>query len=284
MLDRENAVVSAETEIGNDVAPVCLAVAVANGAEYPRAMDLVAVVLGIKNAVLCLVIGVDLGILCVYVVDSSLKLADSRNGIHTLPDKVRGVKVCANSITNSRAKLQESLGIVNTESGVHLKCNSYTVSLAELRGFLPVRNKHLVPLPLKNGKEILRPGTCHPVGIFCCSAVTGTAGEGNYGVDTELFSKKDRVAEIVVIALCDLSIGMYGVSMACKRADLNVVLFKRSNEFVKLFLIGKKLRRVAVILSGISSCTDLNGVNAKSCDYFQSLVKRLLTVQISKNT
>ena len=84
MLDGQNSVVAAETEIGNKVSPIGLAVAVADGTEYPRAVDLVAVVLGIKHAVLCGVVMVDLGVLRVNVIDRACKLSDCRNGIFTL--------------------------------------------------------------------------------------------------------------------------------------------------------------------------------------------------------
>ena len=135
MLDRENTVVSAETEIGDDVAPIGLSVAVSNGTEYPRAVDLVAVMLGIKHAVFRLVVCVYLCILCMNVIDRSLKLTDSSYGIHTLPDEVRGVEVCADDIAYRCAELEEGLGIVNTEAGVHLKRYANAVSLAELAVF-----------------------------------------------------------------------------------------------------------------------------------------------------
>ena len=78
MLDRENAIVSAELEIGNEISPIGLAISVAYCAEYPCAVDLIAIVLCIKHTVLCGVVLVDLRILGVNVVDSTLKLTDSR--------------------------------------------------------------------------------------------------------------------------------------------------------------------------------------------------------------
>ena len=63
VLDGENAVVAYELKVGNEIAPVAFAVAEADGAEYPGAVDLVAVVLGVKHAVLGGVVGIDLGVL-----------------------------------------------------------------------------------------------------------------------------------------------------------------------------------------------------------------------------
>ena len=189
MLDRKHAIVAAETKIGNEVSPVGLAVTVSDGAEYPRAVDLVAVVLCVKHAVLCGIVLVDLGVLGVNVVDSAGQLADSRNGVHTLPDKVRGIEVCADNVAYSRAELEESLGIVNAKSGVHLKCNANTVSFAELTGLFPIGDQLLVPLPIKDSKEVLGPGAGDPVGILGALAVTWTAGEGDHGVNAKLFGE-----------------------------------------------------------------------------------------------
>ena len=111
MLDRENSVVAAEAEIADHILPVHLVVAVAYCAEHPRAIQLVAVMLGIENAVLCGVVLVDLGILCVEVIDRALELTDSRNGIDALPDKVGGVEVSADNVANCRTELDKSLGV-----------------------------------------------------------------------------------------------------------------------------------------------------------------------------
>ena len=69
MLNRENAVIAYETERGNKVTPILLTVAEADRAEYPRTVDLVAVMLGIENAGALGVEFIDLRILGMNVVD-----------------------------------------------------------------------------------------------------------------------------------------------------------------------------------------------------------------------
>ena len=87
-----------------------------------------------------------------------------------------------------------------------------------------------------------------------------------------------------MIACCYLLVGMKGVSVCCKSADLNDILLEGCNELLILLLICKKLSRVSMCLSGITARTDLNGVNAKTRKYLQGLLKRLCAVKISKYT
>ena len=88
VLDGDSSVVAAEAEVGDNVSPVALVVTEANCAEYPRAVKLVAIMLGVENAVLRGIVLVDLGILRVEVIDRALELADSCNGVDALPEKV----------------------------------------------------------------------------------------------------------------------------------------------------------------------------------------------------
>ncbi len=119
VLDGQYLVVAAETEVGDHVSPVGLAVAVAHGAEDPRAVQFVAVVLGIQNTVGGGVVLVDLGVLGVDVVNGTLQLANGRHGIHALPNEVRRIEVRTNHGTDSLAETKQSGGIVHAESGVH---------------------------------------------------------------------------------------------------------------------------------------------------------------------
>ena len=118
VLDGDSSVVAAEAEVGDNVSPVRLVVTESDCAEYPRAVKLVAVMLGIENTVLCGVVLVDLGILRVEVIDRALELADSGNGIDALPQQMGGVEVCADNGTYSRAEAEECFGIVYAEAGM----------------------------------------------------------------------------------------------------------------------------------------------------------------------
>ena len=79
VLDGDRSVVAAEAEVGDNISPIRLVITESNGAEYPRAVELVAVMLGIKNAVLCGVVLIDLGILRVEVIDRGKKTSPARS-------------------------------------------------------------------------------------------------------------------------------------------------------------------------------------------------------------
>ena len=104
MLDGENAVIAGKTERGDKISPVSLGVAVADSAEYPRTVKLVAVMLGVKNAVTRSVIAVNLGVLRMNVIDRSGKLSYRGNRLDPLPDKVRRVEVCAYGVADGGAQ------------------------------------------------------------------------------------------------------------------------------------------------------------------------------------
>ena len=167
VLDGHDLVIACDTEVGDHISPVVETVTVAYTAEDPGAVSLVAVMLRIEDAELRGVVLVDLRILRVEVIDSALELADSRYGIDALPDKVRGVEVCADNVADCRSELEKSFGIIYAESGVHLKCDMLnSVLYGKLTRFLPIRDQLFVPLSIEDLKEILGPRTRYPVRIF----------------------------------------------------------------------------------------------------------------------
>jgi hypothetical protein len=83
-------------------------------------------------------------------------------------------------LKDRRAELVQSLGIINTKSGMHFKADLfYAVLCAELCFFLPVRNENVVPLIFKNREIILGPRASNPVGIFGIFAIAGATGKSD---------------------------------------------------------------------------------------------------------
>ena len=106
--------------------------------------------------------------------DCVAELADTCNGIHSLPDKVARVEVCTDLRTDCFAKTKKAVAVINAEAGMKLKCNLVnTVSLCKLNKVFPVGDKNFVPLPLKDFAEIVGPRASYPVGILCTFVVTG---------------------------------------------------------------------------------------------------------------
>ena len=145
------------------------AVTEADRAEDPRAVDLVAEGLGVKHAVDGGVVGVDLGVLGVEVINGTLQGTDGGNGIDALPDEVRGVEVRADHVAHRLAQAKQRCGIVYAEAGVHLKGDlGDAMLLGKGGGLLPIGNQNLVPLVVEDLSKIVRPGAGDPVGGLIC--------------------------------------------------------------------------------------------------------------------
>ena len=68
-------------------------------------MELIAIGVDVKHAVDGCICLVDLGVLCMYVVNCFAEISDCGNGVDTLPDEVRGVEVCADDIADGVMRL-----------------------------------------------------------------------------------------------------------------------------------------------------------------------------------
>jgi hypothetical protein len=90
--------------------------------------------------------------------------------------------------------------------------------------------------------------------------VTGTAREGDDRIYFKLFRKKHRIFEVTVKAFRYVLVGMNGIAVCGKGADIHAVLVEGLTELIKGILIGEQLCGVALIFAGITTRTDLNGV------------------------
>ena len=285
MLDGHDLVVADKTQIGDDGAPEIESVAVADRAEDPSAVDLIPEGFGVKNAVDGNVVLVDLGVLCVEVVDRTLKRADGGNGVDALPDQVGGVEVGTDRVTDSGTKAEQGLGVVNAEAGVHFKGDlGNAVLLGESGGLLPIGDEDLVPLICKDLAKVTGPRAGDPVGGLILGRAAGTAREGHDGINAKLLGEKDSVVEIVVKLLCDLGVGVYGIAVAGKASKRHVMTGKRVLELGKLAFVRKQDLGVCVIASGIAAATDFYSLNATFRKIFESLFCGKTAKKICLNT
>ena len=151
-------------------------------------------------------------------------------------------------------------------------------------GFLPVGDQLLIPLPIQNGKEILRPRAGHPVGVLGFLAVAGTAGEGDDRIDTHLFRQQNRIAEISVVACRQFPVGVQGVAVRRQGADLHVILFEECHEGVILCRVSQQLFGVAVRLAGVAARAELHRVDVHRRQDLQRFLQGFGTVQVCQNT
>src|SRR5204863_6736569 len=131
MLDGKRAVIAAHAQRGNEVAPEMARIAEADRAENPGAIGFIAVVLGIEDAVTARVPFVNGEIFGVNMPDRAAQIADGRAGIDALPEEVRGIKVRADFVAHRLAELQERLGIINDEAGMHFEGDFANVVFAD---------------------------------------------------------------------------------------------------------------------------------------------------------
>ena len=115
MLNRKHVVVADHAEIGNEITPPRQRMAVADGAECPRAMQNVAVGFGIKCTVDRGVVGVNAGVFGMDMEDRAgcTQHAYGGNRVNALPPKMRRVKVCADLRPGGVAEPEQGFGVVD---------------------------------------------------------------------------------------------------------------------------------------------------------------------------
>ena len=100
VLDADDSVIAGRLQLGEDVRPHAAVVAVAHGAEFPRTAGDVAIACGVQHTRDGGVERIDLGVLCVHVVDGTSQVADGRRGVDALPEEVAGVKVGTDDVAH----------------------------------------------------------------------------------------------------------------------------------------------------------------------------------------
>ena len=127
----------------------------------------VAVMFGVQNAVFAHVGHVHLGILGVEIIDCVAQIIYDVHYVHSLPDKVRRIDVGAYHRTHGGAQFKQRLGIVNAKARMHFQRYFFhSVGGGKLYGFLPVGNKHFLPLVFQNVLIFRRPRASNPVGLL----------------------------------------------------------------------------------------------------------------------
>ncbi len=283
MLDREDAVVAGEPQLGDHVPPELLPVAVADGAEDPRPVLLVGVLLGVEDAVAGDVRLVEPGVLHVDMEDGVAQLADADERIHPLPEEVRRVEVDPDRLATGLPQPPERLGVISDEAGMQLDRDADVVVLRVLASIGPVGSDDLVPLPVKELGELRRPGAGDPVRLRGVRAVAGAAGEVDDVLDTELAGKADRLAERLVLPLRRLRVGVDGIAVAGQRADFEPTRRDLVHPLLLRRVIVDERIKVAMGATGMAAGADLDRLAAGLLDEVQCFLERTLREQDGKD-
>ncbi len=250
--------------------------AIADSTENPGAVLLIPIVLRVEVAVDIGIHRVEAGILRMDVMDCPRKCANGFDRIDPLPEKMAGVKIRTDHRPADGAHLQHRLGIVNQKSGMGLKRDFHAERPGERSLLLPIRNRHLVPLPLENLQKIRRPRAGDPIRGLGTGMVSRTAREcGDHG-HPDLGGKLHRVLKDLVVRSGQLFVRMDRISVAGKRADLQAAGRDGFDKCLPLGLARQKLSRLAVGIAGVGAGAEFDGFAAQTRDvregFFQGKV------------
>ncbi len=215
MLDADGAVVADHAQGREEVVPPREVVAVAAGPENPRAVELVAVVLGVEHAV-------DFGVLfvhlCIFGVDMEDRFAAERahgfDWIDALPEEVAGVEIRAEVLAAGIAQPQERFGVVDHEPGMGLEGDFHPVIRGELRLVGPVRPDPFAPLPFQDFEIVGWPGTGHPAGLGGARVRAGTTREVVDDLNAEQFGQPNGVGLDFDVAIGEIRVRVQAIAVA----------------------------------------------------------------------
>src|SRR6202021_2853820 len=109
--------------------------AVTAGAEYPTAVALLRVGLGVENATALQVRRVKLRVFGMDMQDCAIQHAHGGNWIDTLPKQMTRIKIASDIRSSDRPQLQHRLRIVDKKTGMHLNRDFHPVVGHKLRVF-----------------------------------------------------------------------------------------------------------------------------------------------------
>ena len=112
--------------------------------------------------------------------------------------------------------------------------------------------------------------------------VAGAAGEGNDGVNTELFCEQDSVNEIVVECLCDCLVRVNGIAVAGQAGNLHIIFFKGCLEFCESRIVVQENLGITMSLARVTAAADFRHGNTHAVQDGQCFVKGLGRIEVGK--
>jgi type 1 glutamine amidotransferase len=278
VLDGENVIVGKHSQGRNQLAPPLRAVAIAAGAEYPTAVALLSIGLGVEHAGARQVGGINLRVFGVHMEDRAFEHAHGREGIDILPEEMTGIEVATQVRSGDRAQSEQGLRIVDHESGVHFDGDLHAVIGSEAGVLDPVRRDHFVPLPIQHLQEVWRPGARHPVGGGGVGRIARTSGEVDHHRDAELLGQQYGLAGDFAIVLRMRLIRMERIPVTTQGTDADAVIGHNLLELTKRGGILEH-RELAVRIAGIVSGSKLYGINLQGRKFLENRGQRQLGQQ-----
>ena len=217
------------------------------------------------------------------MVDRTLQGTNGGDRVDLLPEQVGRIEIGADHRADSFAQAQQGRWIVDIKAGVHLDRNPDPVVFSEFASLLPIRDQLFVPLPFLDNLVFGRPGSDHPVRVGGCVGITGTAREGDHGLDAQLFGHQDSRFKIFMVLTRNLSIGMDRIAVHRQRRDLKTRGIDRRLERLQRSWIREEFLRIAMRRARIATDTDLQFLHSLRLQIRQSLIERQITQNHRKN-
>src|SRR5262245_31394042 len=196
MLHRKRAVIANHAESRDKAAPEMPRVTIADGAENPGAIGLIAVMARIKHAVDFRIPFMNRQVFGVDMPDRAFEGPNGGARIDALPEQMRGIEIGADDRPRSFPQFQQRVWVVDDKAGMHLQRNFLNaLAFRELRRLPPIRRYHPSPLIFEDLQVIRRPGAGHPIRLFIAWRAAGATAEINHDLDAEPARQAQRLFE-----------------------------------------------------------------------------------------
>jgi hypothetical protein len=140
-------------------------------------------------------VGQDLRVLEMDVVDGRAECSDHGDRVHALPEQVGRVEVDADDRTDRVAHALERRHVVDQVERVELEGQPLDACRFGLAREVPPQRDRGIPLALEQGHRIVRPGVPDEVHRVAARAVARVARHRHELVHTELGGEPDRLAD-----------------------------------------------------------------------------------------
>ena len=147
----------------------------------------------------------------------------------------------------------------------------YAVIRREFNRFLPVRNKHLVPLIIELVEVFVRPRAGNPARVFRVGVGSRATRESYDTVDSDLSGENTSRFEIFLERLRDFLVRVNAVAVYRNRRNSDVVLAERIHKFFAGGFVLDENFRVRVNGPRVSAHSEFELRNAKFVKFLQAV-------------
>ncbi len=166
--------------------------------------------------------------------------------IGALPPEMRGVEVHGDRRADRRSQPQEGGHVVDHVRGVRLDAQHHAMGVGDLRGFGPIGQHALLPLPAVRLTEPGKRRVDHPVGSHVARPAGGQAGQQAHVSYAELRGQPARRHEVLVVGGGAGRLRVQRVAVARERAEPQLAFLEGGVEALRRVPVVDESDRVVV--------------------------------------